>query len=157
MWWKGNHVQSIKIQYRLKTLRPSYLLASSQDDRKVFDRICIFMEDHLKYQNSNSIEIPDKSLLLEKPNEMKPLLVGIPYKCLNIQHGNFESEFLSLVLIRSTRSVLKLNNTLSFIALILQCRLSMFCRNFWNFGSTVLFWHRMLFGDFPSCHKLKVT
>ena len=28
------------IQYLLKTLRPSYLLSSSQVDRKVFDRIC---------------------------------------------------------------------------------------------------------------------
>ena len=31
------------IQYLLKTLRPSYLLSSSQVDRKVFDRICIMV------------------------------------------------------------------------------------------------------------------
>ena len=35
------YIRNYDIQYCLKTLRPSYLLASSQVDRKVFDRICI--------------------------------------------------------------------------------------------------------------------
>ena len=40
------------IQYRLKPLRPSYLLASSQVDRKVFDRICIIYNSELDFKKS---------------------------------------------------------------------------------------------------------